>query len=106
MKTLLTKPQVCELLAISDSTLERIVADGSLAAIRVRGRLRFAEEDLADYLERSRIEPTIPPQASLSRFVAASQPAPPAPRRRGRPPKAAAQDLTQVYRPGMKVVSA
>ena len=99
MKNLLTKTQVCELLAISDSTLERIVADGSLAAIRVRGRLRFTEEDLDVYLRRSRIEPTAQP-APISRILQPQVQS--TPRRRGRPPKSAVRE--QVYYPGMKVV--
>ncbi len=100
MKKLLTKDQVCELLAISSSTLDRIVADGSLAAIRVRGRIRFSEEELEAYLARSRVQAVavVPTQSSRR----GSSPAPRPPARRGRPPKAAAE---QKYYPGMKVVS-
>lgn len=99
MKALLTKTQVCELLAISDSTLDRIVADGSLAAIRVRGRIRFSEEELEAYLARSRVQTVAVAPAPRRGSV----PAPRPPARRGRPPKAAAEST--VYYPGMKVVS-
>lgn len=95
MKRLLTKSQVCEMLAISDSTLERILADGSLAAIRIRGRLRFTEEDLALYLTRSRIEPAAPP-SPVSRVPAAT-------RRRTATVKPI-QLRDSGYIPGMKVV--
>lgn len=97
MEKLLTKEQVCRLLAISDSTLDRIVSDGSLAAIRIRGRLRFTETDLEAYLQRSRIEASAPPSPIYREAKT------PAARRR-----MATVKPTQIraceYVPGMKVV--
>lgn len=48
----MTKAEVCEILQVSESTLERIVADGDLPALRIRSQLRFLEQDLLHYLSR------------------------------------------------------
>ena len=52
MTKLMTKAEVCEILQVSESTLERIVADGDLPALRIRSQLRFLEQDLLRYLSR------------------------------------------------------
>lgn len=98
MKKLLTKDQVCELLAISSSTLDRIVADGDLQRLKVRGQVRFLEEDLLQYLstcgEDKRPSGRPEPRERYKR------PAAPATRRRTAdtlPPQLR-------YIPGMKVV--
>lgn len=52
MEKLMTKSEICEMLQISERTLERIIADGDLPALRIRGQLRFLREDLLRYLAR------------------------------------------------------
>lgn len=54
MEKLMSKSEVCQLLGISLSTLDRIVLDGTLPAFRVRGQVRFKPSDLDAYLERCR----------------------------------------------------
>lgn len=41
-----TVPDVCQYLAVSDTTVYRLVADGSLPAYRLKQRLRFEPEDV------------------------------------------------------------
>ena len=88
MTKLMTKAEVCEILQVSESTLERIVADGDLQALRIRSQLRFLEQDLLRYLSRC-AEP-----------CRAEKPA--AGRKRG-PAKAEVVPIRR-YIPGMKVV--
>lgn len=47
---LITKDDVCQLLAISHKTLDRIILDGSLPFYKVRGRYRFLMSDVEKYL--------------------------------------------------------
>ena len=99
MKRLLTKGQVCELLAISSSTLDRIVADGDLAALRVRGQIRFVEEDLLRYLSTCGVDKHPAPQPEPRKRY--KRPAAP------RTPRSISPEelLPQLrYIPGMKVV--
>ncbi len=99
MKKLLTKDQVCELLAISSSTLDRIVADGDLQRLKVRGQIRFLEEDLLQYLstcgEDKRPAPQPEPRQRYKRPAAPRKP-------RSIPPEELPPQLR--YIPGMKVV--
>ncbi len=99
MKKLLTKDQVCELLAISSSTLDRIVADGDLQRLKVRGQIRFLEEDLLQYLstcgEDKRPAPQPEPRKRYKRPMAPRKP-------RSIPPEELPPQLR--YIPGMKVV--
>lgn len=85
MDKLMTKREICELLQISESTLERIVADGDLPALRIRGQLRFLREDLLHYLARCGVSE----QKS-------------APRKAQKGPRLVSQ--RERYIPGMKVV--
>ena len=90
MERLFDKAQVCQLLSVSRSTLDRIVLDGELPAYRVRGQVRFKPSDLDAYLERCREQhrPVAEPKTRGPGFV----PAPAA--------------HTCGYKPGMKVVQA
>lgn len=88
MTKLMTKAEVCEILQVSESTLERIVADGDLQALRIRSQLRFFEQDLLRYLSRC-AEPTAAQKAEAKTAA-----------KRGKP------EVVQIrrYIPGMKVV--
>lgn len=44
--SLLTKKEVADFLRVSVKTVERMVADGELKAIRIRGQVRFDPEDI------------------------------------------------------------
>lgn len=89
MEQMMSKGEVCKLLGISVSTLDRIVLDGELAAFRVRGQIRFKPSDINAYLERCR-EQHRPVAEARTRGPGF---APPAPHACG-------------YVPGMKVVQA
>ena len=47
---LITKDDVCQLLAVSHKTLDRIIADGSIPFYKVRGRYRFRLSDIEKYI--------------------------------------------------------
>lgn len=96
MDRLLNKAEVCALLGISRATVDRIVASGELEALRIRGQVRFTEEDLRRYLARCR-EPRVRP-APAAAPAAQKEPA-----RRGRP-KGSRKETELVYFPGMKIV--
>lgn len=85
---LIGKAEAAEMLGISQSTLDRIVADGNLPLYRIRGRCRYDTADIGDYLRRCR-EHRRPPD-KLPRAKA------PAPRK--------GQLWPAKYVPGMKVV--
>jgi excisionase family DNA binding protein len=53
---LLTIPQTADVLAVSRATVYRLLEDGVLRSIRVRSRMRVAEADVRDLIERSRAE--------------------------------------------------
>jgi excisionase family DNA binding protein len=59
----LTLAQVAEHLQCSDRTVRREIAAGRLAAIRIRGMLRVAPDDLAVYLSRSKTETAWPSES-------------------------------------------
>ena len=48
---LLSKADVCEILNISQHTLDRIMLDGMLPVYRVRGQCRFKRSDIDLYLD-------------------------------------------------------
>lgn len=54
MRTLLTPKEVAERLAVSETTVHRLVARGELPAIRVGRQWRFAPADVESYLARTR----------------------------------------------------
>ena len=93
MTKLMTKAEVCEILQVSESTLERIVADGDLQALRIRSQLRFLEQDLLRYLSRC---------AEPSQALRASSPKGGA-KRGGRARRGEVVEMRR-YIPGMKVV--
>lgn len=94
MDRLLTKAEVQALLGISRATVDRIVASGELEALRIRGQIRFTEEDLRRYLAACRTPRPRPAAAP----AAQKEPA-----RRGRP-KGSRKETELVYFPGMKIV--
>ena len=99
MKALLTKDQVCELLAISSSTLDRIVADGSLQRLKVRGQIRFLEDDPLQYLSTCGDDKRpAPMQEPRKRYKRPETPRKP----RSIPPEELPPQMR--YIPGMKVV--
>lgn len=53
-KKFLSKDDVCELLNISTSTLDRIVLDGMLPVYRIRGQCRFKSSDVDMYIDACR----------------------------------------------------
>lgn len=67
MTKLLTKAEVCELFAISQSTLDRIVASGKLRGVKISGRLRFEQQELDRYVESCRTRLPAPPPAMQRR---------------------------------------
>ena len=97
MDKLLTKAQVCEILLISSATLDRIVADGELPVLRVRGQIRYQESELLSYMGRCK-------ETKADR-LAASRPAQSAktPGKPGRP-RGSGKARPTHYIPGMKVV--
>jgi len=52
---LVTVPGACEFLAVSRSTLHRLVHDGEVGCIRIRGRKLFDVRDLRRFVVRNRI---------------------------------------------------
>lgn len=93
MDRLLTKAEVQELLGISRATVDRIVASGELEALRIRGQVRFTEDDLRRYLASCRApRPKPAPRAQKE------------PARRGRPKGSAGRPEILAYVPGMKIV--
>lgn len=86
---MLSKNDVCEILNISQATLDRIVLDGMLPVYRVRGQCRFRRCDVNEYLDACREEHR-PVSFKLPKVY--------------RRPIAAQEKLPPVYVPGMKVV--
>ena len=84
MTKLLTKSEVCDRLSISQTTLQRIVADGDLRQLKLRGQCRYEETDVEAYIEKLRRESSRP-----VKFTA---------------PKIKPGQRVCTYVPGMKVV--
>jgi len=87
----LTKNDVCELLLISQKTLDRIVFDGMLPVYKIRGQCRFKSCDVEMYIDACKREHT------------PAQLLPPV-RKRMEKMSSYAPDLPSTYVPGMKVV--
>ena len=51
---LMTPDEAASFLSVSTRTLKRLVAEGALGAIKIRGSMRFRLQDLEKYIERSR----------------------------------------------------
>jgi excisionase family DNA binding protein len=56
MVQLMDKHEVAKLLRVSRRTVDRVRAAGGLAAVRVRGRVRFRPEDVLAYVNAQRQE--------------------------------------------------
>ena len=50
---LLTPQETAEYLSVSKRTLKRLVSEKKLAAIKVRGAMRFRFKDIEAFIERS-----------------------------------------------------
>lgn len=84
-----TKSELCELFAISDTTLERIVARGELRPVIISRRMRFEQSEVERYIESCRVNP---------------KPAPVQTPRQKQQPRTAYGINNSGYYPGMKVV--
>lgn len=51
---LLTPEEAADFLSVSVRTIKRLVTEGSVQAIRIRGSMRFRLEDLITFIERSK----------------------------------------------------
>ena len=53
--------EAAEILSVSEATIRRLINDGQLRALKVRGQLRIDESDLTTYLRSCRVPlPVIP----------------------------------------------
>ena len=50
---LLTPKEAADYLSVSSRTLKRLVIEGSISAVRVRGSMRFRFEDLLSFVEQN-----------------------------------------------------
>jgi excisionase family DNA binding protein len=60
MNRLLDKSEVSKLLFVSVRTVDRLRESGELKALRVRGSIRFSEDDVRGFLESQRQEEVKP----------------------------------------------
>ena len=51
---LMTPDEAAGFLSVSTRTLKRLVAEGALGAVKIRGSMRFKLEDLEAFIEASR----------------------------------------------------
>lgn len=51
---LLTPEEAADFLSVSIRTMKRLVTEGSVQAIRVRGSMRFRLQDLMTFIEQSK----------------------------------------------------
>ncbi len=51
---LLTPEEAADFLSVSVRTIKRLVTEGNVQAIRIRGSMRFRLEDLMTFIERSK----------------------------------------------------
>jgi excisionase family DNA binding protein len=51
-----TKREAARYLGVSPGTMERLVRSGGLAYVRVGILMKFRPEDLADFIERQRVQ--------------------------------------------------
>ena len=71
--SLLTVRDVAERLQVSTKTVYRLKAEGVLAHVKVRGSLRFRDDDLCEFENRSRVtaprygrsQQAVPPRLNL-----------------------------------------
>jgi excisionase family DNA binding protein len=51
---LLTPEEAADFLSVSVRTIKRLVTEGTVQAIKIRGSMRFRLEDLITFIERSK----------------------------------------------------
>ena len=51
---LMTPDEAASFLSVSTRTLKRLVAEGALRAVKIRGSMRFKLEDLEAFIEANR----------------------------------------------------
>lgn len=51
---LLTTEEAADFLSVSVRTIKRLVTEGTVQAIKIRGSMRFRLEDLITFIERSK----------------------------------------------------
>ena len=51
---LMTTDEAASFLSVSTRTLKRLVAEGALRAVKIRGSMRFKLEDLEAFIEANR----------------------------------------------------
>lgn len=56
---LLTVDELADCLRVSKTTVYRLIENRQMPFYKVKGGLRFAEQDVLKYLERNRIEPMV-----------------------------------------------
>lgn len=69
MTNLLTKTDVCEILAISQTTLQRILAAGELNSVKIGRRLRFEPKEVERYIESCRVRQVRKPVLSAKNVM-------------------------------------
>lgn len=52
---LLTIPDLCDMLSVSESTIRRLVNSGSVPFLKVGGGIRFRLADVDEYLDKQTI---------------------------------------------------
>lgn len=87
---MLASEEVCKILGVSISTLRRLVIEGAVPAYKIRGQLRYKQEEIEQYIASCRVKAALHVQpVTLG----------PHKRGRGRPVNEPVK-----YYPGMKVV--
>jgi excisionase family DNA binding protein len=51
---LLTKPEVADWLRVSVRTLDRLVAQGAITPMTIRGQFRFSPDEISRFLKRAK----------------------------------------------------
>jgi excisionase family DNA binding protein len=51
---LLTKPEVADWLRVSVGTLDRLVAQGAITSMTIRGQVRFCPDEISRFLKRAK----------------------------------------------------
>lgn len=68
MKPLLSVHDVAELVGLSEYTVRQAVREGDLRAVKLRGRVKINEDDLADWIAGSTVRPSTPLPAEPAHF--------------------------------------
>lgn len=59
--------EAAELLSVSEATIRRLINDGKLRALKVRGSLRIDENDLTSYLRSCKVPLPVMPVRQKSK---------------------------------------